>query len=568
MISRNHTKLLTTLLMLIIAINLLGQSVPRETVVAEFTGGTITSGDVDDRIAQIPPMYQTKYKTEDGKKSLLDMMCTEEVFYKEAQNLGIETSDEYLRRIDMQVKTIYYRAFKADLLKENVIISDEEKREFFREHSEDLYAGRIYEEVAERVDHKMRPDREKAFLEDYTKKLYKEYNIKIDEEILGQVDLDLLYNNKNIEQNKIITSSTAAIEKDVLFLLNAYPEFPPQQKSALLVKDNLFKYINDIAQTEVFYHEALNNNYQENEEVIATVEQVKKNMMMKTVYNKLVINAIDLSDEALENYYEDHIDQFSEKASRKIQFFAFADQKTAKANRKQIKKLLKKNDIEAINNIAKDSSLYPKDNGKTPHIYQNGFIPGIGKDEIFSNKIWDISSGKADPSKLSDIFENSKGEFTFFRILEDNPQQSKPFVEVIEQIKSRINKEQSRAKFEAVTEELINKYNVVKYYDRLFVVLDAERYFELAEQAQKKRRFEDAIYYYEKIVKHHKNNVDDYKAAFMIAFIYSEELSNAAKAKELFNEFLDNYPEGELHDSARFMVEELNGEVDFESSFE
>ena len=78
---------------------------------------------------------------------------------------------------------------------------------------------------------------------------------------------------------------------------------------------------------------------------------------------------------------------------------------------------------------------------------------------------------------------------------------------------------QSKLKFEEVTTELKAKYNVVKYENRLFVVLTAEEYFKLAEEAQKKRRFEDAIYYYNKVVQHYPNNQDDYKASFMIAFL-------------------------------------------------
>lgn len=568
MTTKNLMKLILIAIIIVSAFNLFSQSVPRETVVAEFIGGKIVSGDLDDRIAQIPPMYQTKYKTEDGKKGLLDMMCTEEVFYQEALNTGVAETEEYLRRTEMQIKSIYYRAYKAELLAENVTLTQEEKMEFFNEHSQDLYAGRIYEEVEDRIIRKLLPEIEETFLDDYSKKLFRKYGIKLNNAIIDQIDLNMLYNNKEIETEKIITSSKPEIEKDVFFLLNEYPELPPQQKSALLVKANLTKLVNDWAVIEVFYNESLEKEYQSNSQVLANIEQVKKNMMMKSVYNKLVINAIQIDDESMKKYYDDNITEFSSKASRKIQFFAFADEKTAKDSYKQVKKLLKKNDIETINAIASDSSLYPHNNGIPNLIYNNQFIPGIGRDEIFSEKVWEKAPGKTDPMKLYKVFEDTKGEFVFFRIIKDTPAESKPFVEVIDQIKSRMNKEQSKMKFESVTSQLKSKYNIVKYEDRLFVVLPAEEYFQLAEEAQKKRRFEDAIYYYGKIVANHKNNQDDYKAAFMIAFLYSEELKDETKALELFNGFLETYPEGELHDSARFMIDSFNGDIDFEQNFE
>ncbi len=568
MFTKKHKTSLLIMILTMISLNLFGNPVPRETVVAEYNGGQIQSGDLDDRISQIPPMYQTKYKTEDGKKGLLDMMCTEAVFYQEAKELGIDEADDYLRRVDMQIKAIYYRIYKTNLLAENVILTEEEKMAFFREESENLYAGRIYEEVEDRIIRKLRPEKEKQFLEDYSKNIFNKYDIKLVDSVIESIDLNLLYNNKEIETQKIITSSNPEIEKDVAFLLEQYPEFPPQQKTSLMMIDNLKKMINDWALIEAFYHESLEKGYESNETVIRDVEQIKKNMMMKSAYNRLVVNAINIDDETMKRYYNDHIDDFSSKASRKIQFMAFNDEKTANDMYKKAKKLLKKNDLEALDAMAAESSLYPKNNGKPNLIYENQFIPGIGRDEIFSEKIWDKPYGKTNPAKFSKVFENSKGEFAFFRIIEDNPAEAKPFLETIDQIKSRMNKELSKQKFDEVTAQLKAKYNVVKYEDRLFVILTAEEYFNLAEEAQKKRRFEDAIYYYNKVEKYHKNNKDDYKASFMVAFIYSEELKDKEKAKELFNDFLTNYPEGELHESARFMIQEFDGEIDFESNFE
>ena len=75
----------------------------------------------------------------------------------------------------------------------------------------------------------------------------------------------------------------------------------------------------------------------------------------------------------------------------------------------------------------------------------------------------------------------------------------------------------------------------------MVVTLSAEEYFNKAEAAQKRRRFNDAIFYYDEVIKHHKNDKDDYKAMFMKGFLFAEELKDTEKAIAIFEEFLKLY---------------------------
>ena len=100
------------------------------------------------------------------------------------------------------------------------------------------------------------------------------------------------------------------------------------------------------------------------------------------------------------------------------------------------------------------------------------------------------------------------------------------------------------------------------------MILTAEEYFNKAEDAQKRRRFTDAIFYYDEVIKHYQNNIDDYKAMFMKAFLYAEELKDKENAIKIFNEFLEKFPPADLHDSAQFMISELEGKSDIIENFE
>jgi len=102
----------------------------------------------------------------------------------------------------------------------------------------------------------------------------------------------------------------------------------------------------------------------------------------------------------------------------------------------------------------------------------------------------------------------------------------------------------------------------------MLVILTVEEYFAKSAESQKNRRYNDAIFYYDQIIKYYQNNTDDYKAMFMKAFLYAEELKQTEKSIELFEQFLTQFKTGDLNDSATFMLQELKGETNHFENFE
>ena len=54
----------------------------------------------------------------------------------------------------------------------------------------------------------------------------------------------------------------------------------------------------------------------------------------------------------------------------------------------------------------------------------------------------------------------------------------------------------------------------------------------------------------------------------MKAYIYAENLGDKQKALELFKKLLKDFPKGELNDSAKFMIDELEGKSTLSKEFE
>ena len=50
----------------------------------------------------------------------------------------------------------------------------------------------------------------------------------------------------------------------------------------------------------------------------------------------------------------------------------------------------------------------------------------------------------------------------------------------------------------------------------------------------------------------------------MKAFIIAEELKDEERALQLFKDFLKKYPQGDLNESAQFMIDALEGRIQLE----
>ncbi len=532
------------------------------TVVAVYKGGTITMGDINERLSQIPPMYKSKFTTIEGKIELLDMICIEEVFYLEALTHKVMEQKEFTERIADQIKSAYFSEYKKELLKNGVSFTIEEKKAYFTENH-DQFKERTFEEAEKLIESRLMPEKENEFIETKKEKLFGKFNVKISYDLLAKINIAAPDSNEVIINENIISSSNSKINRTVGDIIAYIGILPKRTQMSLHSEAGLKHYIDELAKSDVFYVDALANGLDKNPILITTINQIKRNMALRTIYNTLVVEAIDTSDEAVEKYYNDSIDQFSTLAYRKIQTFGFDTKKIATKMRKTVKKLIKKQKDEEINTLIQENSVYTSNNGVLDHIYNNGIIPGMGKDEVYCDMVWTTN-----PGKLSKIFQNSKEKYVFFRILEDVIATATPFEEVKDKVKNSLLKTLSKEKFESVKKELETKYALNKYPDKMVVKLSAEEYFDKAEAAQKRRRFNDAIFYYDEVMKYHKNDKDDYKAMFMKGFLFAEELKDTEKAIEIFEKFLALYPDGDLSESAQYMLSSLKNKEDMIESIE
>lgn len=87
-----------------------------------------------------------------------------------------------------------------------------------------------------------------------------------------------------------------------------------------------------------------------------------------------------------------------------------------------------------------------------------------------------------------------------------------------------------------------------------------EQLYAEAQACSEKGNFTLAIKTYEEILKLYPESPNSYKAQFLIGFVYSENLKDYNKAKEVYEKVIKKYPDCDLADDAKVMLESMGSD--------
>lgn len=630
-------------------------------ILAEFDGGVITRKDVEAKISKLPVQYQARYKTVEGQTEVLNAMAMEEVFYKKAQQMGLENDPIVLERIANIEKRFYIQEYYKRNVSDLVVITEDDLQSYYNQNMSQFYLnpyieidylqaadeneakkaleelkkgvsfaevsdkynqntyakglkGRIknirlngnipgigndyelenlirtskvdslsfigpvntsygwhifrtvnwvdgrqkdFSEVKQEIEQRLRPLKERELLDSIIENSKIKYAVVIDSSLVNTITLDVNKRNNNnpILDNVVLSSSDPDLRFTVRQLLQIYDKLSPQEQQFVIKGGGINLLINQELTQYLMYLEAKAAGYDkyiaDNEDYL----QAKRAYILRRAYEKLITENIEISDEEIAQRYERDREQFSSPEYRTIEVLFFKDKKTAEKALKKYSKAYKKNNEKAMQDVIKKYSIKPN-NAIMDYQYRNGIITGLGDDAKFSNMIWDNPVGY-----LSPVFTTAKGDIVFFRTIKETPKVYKSKLEVEPRIYGMLKAEKEKAKQAEVTENLYVEFNMKKYPERITLTMTAEELFTQADNAARQRNYRDAIVYYDQIINHYKNNVDDYKASFMKAFLVAEEMKKTDLALQLFREFLQKYPTGDLNESAQFMIDSLEGKI-------
>ncbi|MDD3049714.1 MAG: peptidyl-prolyl cis-trans isomerase [Candidatus Cloacimonetes bacterium] len=406
---------------------------------------------------------------------------------------------------------------------------------------------RPLDEIREEITASLLPQKEKELNDKKQAELKEKYNVVFDNELLVSVNFDDSLSYIDIMDKHIINSKSPVLKLTVADYIDFLSQITSQQAAGLKNPDNNTQYWQSVIDNRLLYIDSQTKKYKSEIDNMFEVKHARKSVLIRTAYKETVIDLIEITDDDVNNYYNENLEKYETKTERSVQLFAFETEKIAKRSLKAAAKALKKNNFDELDKIITESAL-PNYKSTIDKVFNNGVIPGIGKDDELSQIIWNTEVGN-----LSEITRNTKNEFVFVRILSETPGSHIPLSEVKNSILDIVKREKQKEAFEQKKEELFAEYKITIFSERLKTSLSAEELFELAEESQLKKRFKNAVDYYNQIIDVYKNNKDDYKALFMKAFIYAEELNNPDEAVTLFQQVLQ-FPTGDLHESAEYMI--------------
>ena len=413
-----------------------------------------------------------------------------------------------------------------------------------------------YEEVLPEIEQRLRPIVEKQILENLREQLIQKYDVSINDELIDQIDLAHLESNDSIRSLLAIDAPQAELQFTVDQLLASFELLSPQEQIFYIKGEGAQQMVAQELIRALMFHDAQMQNYEKYFEDSEDFNQMMRFYILGATYKKLVVESIEIPQEEIVAYYDSHISEYSTPASRSIQIFWGEDLDRTQASRKKFERMFKLGDELRMQQIIDEESKNPKQS-VLDNQYNNGVVTGIGPDEAFSKMIWE------NPIEyLSPVFTTARGDIVFFRTTKENPSIIKSFTEMEPRIYGTLRKEKESGQQNKVRDELFEEFQLQKHTDRIRMKLSVEELFNMADDSARLRRFKDAINFYDQIITHYPNGSDDYKATFMKAFLVAEEMQNTDLAIDLFKAFLIKFPNGELNESAQFMIDTLEGNLE------
>lgn len=414
---------------------------------------------------------------------------------------------------------------------------------------------RTYEQVYDELEQRVRPTAERANLDRIVAGLKTKYTVELDSTNLARINFRAPDETIPFQDSLVVSSTNPDLQMTISDLLTAYSMVSPQEQM-FFARGGAAGFVEQELIRNLLYTEAKAMNFREILEQDPQFIQMKRYHVLSNAFRILVRESTEVTTEDAVAYYEANIDSYTNPASRDIQVLWFTDQNVANRTWSLYNLANRVRNESRMSELIARYSTQP-DRNELPNQYNNGTVTGVGPDAEFSRMIW-----STEVNAVSPVFTTATGEIVFFRVLRENAASATPFVEVEPRIQGAIRQTKERAKQEEVIQTLSTEYHLRKYPEKITLLLSADDLFELANAAAQQRNHNDAITYYDQIISNYRNNVDDYKASFMKAFLISEEMNDKPRALELFRQFLAGFPEGDLHESAQFMIDVLEGNVD------
>lgn len=203
--------------------------------------------------------------------------------------------------------------------------------------------------------------------------------------------------------------------------------------------------VDELIYQEMIYMEAIEKEMDKDEDFVKVLEKTKETLLKSYALGKLLEN-VEITDEDLKNYYDNHKDNFKNNASVEASHILVEDESVAK----EIKEKL--NNGADFKELAKEYSNCPsKENGGNLGVFTKGQMVKEFEDAAFNMGVGEIS----DPVK-------TQFGYHIIKVTNKNDESVRTFEEAKPDIERLVRREKEKDLYKHTVERLYKKYNVTK----------------------------------------------------------------------------------------------------------
>lgn len=325
--------------------------------------------------------------------------------------------------------------------------------------------------------------------------------------------------------------------------LEGMPPFMREQLSDEAGRERLLK---AIVEEEIIYREATALGLDKTDEFASEIERRERDLLVRLFYENVIEAASRPSDSAVAAFYKANPEEFTVPASARARHILVETEREALRIREELEggadfaEMAKEHSLDAL---TKD-----RDGVMHGEIRRGSPIKGLGDLPELVEVCLQLEEGE-----LSQPVKTEKG---YHIVLADqnNPERLRSLDEVRSDVIERLSYDNRTSVRDSILGDLKRKYAVEFVTGSSDDDLTPEDLFQKAsEEASAAKKIE----YYSQFAERFPDNERVYEARFMIGFTLAEDVQDYDQAEKVFREFLNEYPESDLSDDAKWMLENM-----------
>ncbi len=327
-------------------------------------------------------------------------------------------------------------------------------------------------------------------------------------------------------------------------------ELPPFTRQQFAGPEGMREFLDRVIEEEVLFQAAQRAGYESTAEVRDMVEAVTRRAMIQAYYRDEIEGVVLVPESDIVAYYEEHPEQFRQRAQIKFRHIMNGTRQGAVAARERV---LAGEDFASVARDASEDKATSDAGGLVRTLNKGDALMTSGMSAIFVESLFDGAVGE-----ISQPLRSDRG-WHIVRIEELRPEGVKPLEDVRDIIEQSLKPAITREYYAEQLEMLRGQLNTTVNEDVLRPQTRTEE--ELFSLAQETDDPVQRMGYYTELVFSYPEGEHADEAQFMIGFIQAEELKNYDAARNALTRMLEHYPNSELAESARWMLENMGSEA-------